>query len=101
MLTLIVYLFLDFIYIQYKKKQKKIYCYFYIVLIYWYQKKKFKNYLKIFKKQLLSRTKYPERQSQYTWLQNTRGYRGSLTHHHWLINEISIYKSWVTKSNVY
>jgi hypothetical protein len=101
MLTLIVYLFLDFIYIQYKKKQKNIYCYFYIVLIYWYQKKNLKKYLKIFKKQLLSRTKYPERQSQYTWLQNTRGYSGSLTHHHGLINEISIYKSWITKSNVY
>jgi hypothetical protein len=98
MLTLIVYLFLDFIYIQYKK------IYIVIFISFWYTdiKKKFKkNYLKIFKKQLLSRTKYPERQSQYTWLQNTRGYRGSLTHHHGLINEISIYKSWITKSNVY
>jgi len=45
MLTLIVYLFLDFIYIQYKKNKKK---YIVIFISFWYNniKKKLKNLFK-------------------------------------------------------
>jgi hypothetical protein len=96
-----LFIFRLYLYTIQKKTKKNILLFLYRFDILISKKKNLKNYLKIFKKQLLSRTKYPERQSQYTWLQNTRGYRGSLTHHHGLINEISIYKSWITKSNVY